>query len=583
MKNLVKYENLILAAFYILMLIFFVAFRYDFYFALNDDVLMKDLLAGIYTGTPEASNIQMLYPLGFVISLFYRIVPGFPWYGLFLIGCQFLSLYMISFLSLKFSTNRIKKILFLIVMFVIFFATMLHHLVFVQYTITSAMLAAAAVFYFTVTEASEDIKVFIKANIPALILILIAFLLRPWMLWLLLPLICFAGIFKWSQEVTIFTKQNMKKYFSLFGLLLALLLVSQAIDLLAHSSSEWRQFNRFFANRTKLYDFQMIPEYEENAAFYTGIGFTYGEVNLLNNYNFGISEKINDVSLLEIATYAKQKRNETVSFGERFKQQFRAYYYVATKGHYPYNVLILLGYAALLGWAFFRNQLGRIVTVLFMLGIVRSGLWLYILMGERYPERIIHSLYFVEMMLLLAMFLTAMTKKEEQDSRKVPKFYPYIVAVTAVFIAFGNIKPTLYGMDTEFIYIEAKNQPWRVMQEYVSKNNESFYFIDVYSSVKYQEDIFGFDNPFRSSFPANYDIMGGWAVNSPLHQKKLDRMIKPGITMFEALYSYDNVFFINDKSRDTSWLPAYYAERGYEISLERVDVIADKLEVYKLR
>jgi len=584
-KKIVKFENLILALIYALTLWLFVAIRYDFYFALNDDVLMKDLLAGIYTGTPEASNIQMLYPLGFVISLFYRIIPALPWYGLFLVSCQFFSLFFIAFHSLKFCQNRIKKILLLIAQLIIIVITMLQHLVYVQYTITSAMLATAAVFYFITSKANEDVKVFIKVNIPALILIVIAFWLRSWMLWLLLPLICVAGIFKWSLETPIFTKQNLQKYFSLFGVLLALLLVSQAIDFLAHSGTEWRQFNRFFSNRTKLYDFQTIPEYEENIDFYNSINFTYGEVNLLKNYNFGLSDKINEVSLGEIAAYANQKRNETQSFGERFMKQFRAYCHVTAKGghgYYPYNMLVLLGYAALLGWAFFSNQLGRIVTILFMLGIVRSGLWLSILMGERYPERIIHSLFFFEMMFLLAMFMMEI-KKDVEFGDKKKKLLPLIVAVVAVIIVSSDAQLMFINLDNAFFYTGFENEPWRKMQEYAKDNPENFYFVDVYSSVNYVEKIV----VNTATRPANYDIMGGWAVNSPLHRKKLDRMIAPGVSMFDALLKHDNVYFINSIWRDTAWLPAYFAERGYEISLEKVDGIVDgifdNLEVYKLR
>ncbi len=62
---------------------------FDYYYDLNDDVLIKDILAGVYTGTPEGRNIQMLFPLSFVISLFYRVARGLPWYGIFLCLCHF--------------------------------------------------------------------------------------------------------------------------------------------------------------------------------------------------------------------------------------------------------------------------------------------------------------------------------------------------------------------------------------------------------------------------------------------------------------------------------------------------------------
>ena len=55
-----KYENCILAFAWLLLLLLFVGIRYDYYYDLNDDVTIKDLMAGVYTGEPEGHNIQGL-------------------------------------------------------------------------------------------------------------------------------------------------------------------------------------------------------------------------------------------------------------------------------------------------------------------------------------------------------------------------------------------------------------------------------------------------------------------------------------------------------------------------------------------
>lgn len=54
---------------------FLLSVLWDFYFDMNDDVLMKDILSGIYTGVPEALNIQMLAPVSF-LSVSCTICPG---------------------------------------------------------------------------------------------------------------------------------------------------------------------------------------------------------------------------------------------------------------------------------------------------------------------------------------------------------------------------------------------------------------------------------------------------------------------------------------------------------------------------
>ena len=75
-------------AFTVLLALLF-AYLFDFYYDLNDDTMIKDILSGAYTGRPSGFCIQMLYPLGWCIALLYKAIPAVPWYGLFLCLCQF--------------------------------------------------------------------------------------------------------------------------------------------------------------------------------------------------------------------------------------------------------------------------------------------------------------------------------------------------------------------------------------------------------------------------------------------------------------------------------------------------------------
>ncbi|MCL2254511.1 MAG: hypothetical protein FWC09_08715 [Lachnospiraceae bacterium] len=596
-KFYAKYENLIMAAMFILILMAAVIIRYDLYYDLNDDVMMKDILAGIYTGSPESRNIQMLYPLSAIISVFYRIIPAVPWYALFLCFCQFFSLFLIAFRSLRFANKTLSKAVFLLFQMIVIITTMLEHLVFVQYTITSMMPAAAAVFYFLTAEKTDSVKEILFSSIPVLILIFVSFTLRPWMLLLLMPLFCAAGLIKWGQEKVVYTKQNFTRYFALFGLVVVMLLIGQAADWLAHSSAEWRSFTKFFNNRTELYDFQEIPPYDANANFYRGIGLTEGDVNLLFNYNFGLSDTIDENTMGEIAVYASQLKKDEVPFRERFIKQFRLYVYNLTHiGEYadfPYNALVICGYVALFGLGIIYSRLSRMFIIIFLLAFVRSSLWMFILMGERNPPRITHSLYFFEMVILLALFLTEMAKIIKEDDKKhiilndaqkkvfrfINRTYPPALMVIALVVGSGNITGMIKKTDAEFAKREDINRTWIAMQEYCHRHAGNFYFIDVYSTVNYSEKLFA----KNLSRPANYEIMGGWVNKSPLYQKKLDNAFTPGMSMFTALVTLDNVYFINGNVRDIDWLSGYYNEQGVFIDLERVDVIADELEVYKLR
>ena len=114
----VKYRpqlNSVLAFFLVVCLFAFAGIFFDFYYDLNDDVLIKDIVSGAYTGIPDAHSIQMLYPVSFIISLLYRILPALPWLGIFLCGAQGVCFYLIAKRSLFFVKRTRSKVFLLVV------------------------------------------------------------------------------------------------------------------------------------------------------------------------------------------------------------------------------------------------------------------------------------------------------------------------------------------------------------------------------------------------------------------------------------------------------------------------------------
>ena len=168
----------------------FLALCFDFTYALNDDTALKDILSGTYTGVPEAHNIQMLYPLSFCISLFYKLVPGVPWLGVFLCAAQFGAICVIAA-----AVPRYRGSAFVIVLsFFLLFST---ELVFIQYTVTSGFLMAAAMVRFY-TVYGKDAS-FFRHHIPEILLILCAFMLRTEMALFLLPFFFLVVLFRWMK------------------------------------------------------------------------------------------------------------------------------------------------------------------------------------------------------------------------------------------------------------------------------------------------------------------------------------------------------------------------------------------------
>ena len=61
---------------------------WDYYFDLNDDVLIRDSFPAFTTGEPEALTAQLLWPLSALLAGLYRVLPGVPVFGAFLWLCR---------------------------------------------------------------------------------------------------------------------------------------------------------------------------------------------------------------------------------------------------------------------------------------------------------------------------------------------------------------------------------------------------------------------------------------------------------------------------------------------------------------
>lgn len=179
------------------------------------------------------------------------------------------------------------------------------HMVNTQYTITCAMLSAAAVFWFMTTPERLSVREFVLKNVPTVLLLVLAFQLRPEMLLLTLPFVGFAGWFLWWEEKPALTPDKLKKYGLTAGLLLFGFLLSVVIDLAAYGSAEWRDFRRFFDARTTVYDF--YPDVVTQDAYGGGLlelGVSSSQQTLLCNYNFGLDEGIDTKMMEKTADYA---------------------------------------------------------------------------------------------------------------------------------------------------------------------------------------------------------------------------------------------------------------------------------------
>ncbi len=607
-----KYDNFIVSALLIVCVIIFAGFIGDFYYDLNDDCLIKDILSGSYAGVPEAHNIQMLYPIGAFFSLFYRIVRGLGWYGIFLCLLQFGSFFLICIKAGQTEyfkrSSHLQKALFFLLPAGIMLGLFLPHFLFVQYTVTCALLSAAAAFL--ILTGSMDTKC---TGIFFVLLLIVAYNIRSEMLLLTMPMVLVAVLIKWTMSCFIERTRHEKKelFIRYLNFLLAVgagILICLGINKLACSSDEWREFVSFFNNRTELYDFQYIPEYEENKEFYESIGLSESEHQLLVNYNFGLDEEIDSELLGKIAAYAKEHRTFEKPLSVKLNEAlplyaYRLFHVETPKSYeypmtdYPWNIVTILFYLFVLISILitFKTEVKKAVISVLLLALLfacRSTLWLYIMARGRDPIRITHPLYLVEILILLGILMNvgllsdlAHTKVSDKKNRARDMFTVFtVICALAAFIA---VPFQVKLVEAECERRESSMAKYDILWEYMEESPESLYLMDVYTSVSfatvtgkdeatYTEKIF--DNIDNTEY--NRDLLGGWACKSPVSQKKLKNH---GYDSYEQALVSDGVYLVMNLDEDTEWIRDFYSDRGKDVSVTKKADVAEVFGIYEVR
>ncbi|MCR4788102.1 MAG: hypothetical protein K5888_05930 [Lachnospiraceae bacterium] len=580
----------------VIILMIVVGLSYDYYFDLNDDVLMKDILSGTYSSEPLAHNMQMLWPLCAPVTLLYRMVPHVSWYGIMLVGFQYASLYVIidgisKICSEKtnelsdpkkwfFKPQFARPVVYFISMLVIA-SLMFTHLIYVQYTVTVAMMSGAAAVRFFNADTSGSLKESLKAFCPGIVIIVLAFNLRTEMMLLMLPFVGAVLVYKLSFEEKIFKNGMLKKYIYALLLILLFMFIFWYIDSMAYGTPGWRAFRNMFDSRTILYDYSVPPPYEGNESFYDMAGLTPEEAVLFENYNYGIDPRIDDRMMRAVATHAKYSGKNDRSFSDKLKDKIRIYIYEITHLNdtpgtdHPWNMVALILYVSCaLVMIFGKDIFGLWRIVALFAG--RSAIWLYMLMGERTPDRITHSLYFMEITVLMILFMALLQRSDLTGDKRIKTV---IMAATAALLCAGIciIIPGRKEASYQAAYREQVNAPYIELYEYMAGDTEKMFLIDTYSSVSYSEKMFD-DIAFVSK--ANSNVLGGWAATSPIEK---DKLAAYGIEDMGSGLLSDNVLFCKKTDSDAGWMKDYYSSIGIDVTMEKEKTIADTFELIRVK
>lgn len=554
---------------------------FDFYYDLNDDTVIKDIISGAYIGEPSGYSVQMLYPLSWLLALCYRAIPEVAWYGLFLCLCQFGAMAVIAYRVAEFAKNQIWRVIAIAGTALLYTGFLVRELVIVQYSVTSGICMATAIFLYLTNKNAETIKETLRINACAILLVVVSFMIRTEMCLMLFPFLLLAGLSRWSQERPMWNVQIIKKYFSVLGMALLCMGIALGMDKIAYSQEDWQEYREFFDARTKLYDFYGIPSYEEHQEFYERIGISKESYMLLENYNFALSGEINADSLEQIVEYqeklAKTENNQLHVTGgilitkNSLKEGiwlYKEHLLQVKDGVWGYLIAVCYMLCVIRGMRSLKNGLPWKIALLL---VIRSILWIYLLMVDRMLSRITVPLLLGEVCVLLGMLLHtdlqqhAVNQKDKiQRENKVFGKMQWtgalgLIVLCGVVAGMVNLPKTV----EEYRERERINPRWEALLSYAREHRDGFYYVDVYSSTSYQgtpyaEKIFkNVDNSYR-----NWDLCGGWLAKSPLSKRK---------DLYNCMYK--KACFVSSPDKDVAWIDAFYTKSEDDLILEKIDEI----------
>ena len=550
--------------------------NFGFYYELNDDVLLRDIVSGIYTGLPDAHAVYMGYPLTYLYATLYTLTDAFPWYAVGMLLMNFLSVFVLMQRVSMLFNRAVWKILACLTVLLGCMATILYQLVFWHYTVTGGFLmAAACILLMTIPEDYSDRRYF-RCAVPAILMILLAFCVRRQICLFLLPIVLLALLMRHTLEVR--GKRRLRFFAGRYlPTALAILLgigLCFALNRAAYNSDEWQEYLHYNDVRTELYDYHTIPSYAENSAFYDEAGIDEEQVLLLENYNYVFSDEI-DAGLIEkINEYNREREGATI---HTLREALWIYVHrLFSLEDAPLSLIILALYlvtAILL--IVFRKWPSLIILGLLAGG--RSALWLFIILRGRYPDRVTVPLLLAELAFLLGTLLFALREKEGKI--RIP-----VMLVTAVLMLLGSITGWGETMERRNLTEEKCNE-WMQLQTFLAEDQGTFHYLDVYSTVAYSERVFDelqvrkmLKTEDGIHYGRNNEIAGGWIAFSPIHAEKQGKF---GITdAAESLSEGSLALFVCNKDRSVDWLETLLSDEEVSRSLSETAQCGDFV-VYK--
>lgn len=525
---------------------------------LNDDVTMRSIVSGAYTGTPDGHAVYMKYPLTCLLAGLYRLSGGLgimvPWFDLLLAGCILLAGagILIGCWEAMAEKGFRLQLLWGLTGVLVFAGLLLPQYMYLHYTIVAALLAGSALFLWETGP---------KRGLP-LVLLGLCYLVRSQVFFLSLPFLLVAVLDGLLRAGKAGLRREAGKQGKALLLLAAMTVLFWGIHSIGYGSEAWQSYGKYNDSRTALYDYTDFLSTDRYQESYEELGLTWEQYMVLSYYDTMLDPTI-DAGVLDQAVQQIREQKEGVSAGGFLKQCLRAYYRHVRYDGRPYSLVWLGCYGILVLLLAFHKNWGRLLLT-GALAAGRSLIWIYLIAQGRFPERIWISLYLLEILLLLGILFR---ESRENGGKSIGSRQQWLTGGVAVLCLalFGTVAPgQLQEADRRAQEQRSKQTEWEILTDSLEGQESNLYLMDVFSAVTYAGELYEADD-------GQVMLLGGWLTRSPLAQQRLAQYGAGDAT--EALLQ-PGVYLAAAKEQDMTWLQSYLEKRLGEVRLQERESIA---------
>ena len=527
-----------------------VVLKFGMVYASNDDEQLRNIVSGIYTGTPDAHMIYVMYPLGLILKGLYNIAGKVSWYDGFLTLMHFLCIFLILYrvgLVFKSLSGRLVAMAAGFVLTVVFeFSSILV----TQYTSLAGFIAATAIFWLVTVNFAHKPK---SDAAVVIFLFIITLWLRKQVFFLSLPFAVLGLLFDIFDNNDTVSERFEKFKDCLVPVIVAavLVLVSFGIEMWAYSSDEWKAFKEFNAARTEVYDYDGLPDYNTNTEFYEELGISEAMYTGLREGDRVVMDAISTDTLVSLYTKAGEISEEWARYYSVPRKVIEdTVSAMVGKNAEPLAIFTTIIFFMLFIFLMVNDEklAGAVIAAVYAFEWLFVGYFTYL---QRLPERVTHGFFMMELMFFMAVFIRVI--KRSRLLLQTSLFWQILVCASTLVLSASFL---LYTYRTASDALSAKcekAQEWQELNDYFKSNPDNIYIVNRALFSNSTDVMFA-----ENEADAHNTLMYNWCMKSPLESERLERLDITGVE--EALSAGENTYYVLGASKSFDWLETLYGE-----------------------